>query len=102
MQEKHIPILASDSLSDNLWDADILDEVVRFRRFFMGSAPDSPSPAPGPPNARGTLASMPSEVPYAHETRLGDPHCAKVTPLALPHAESRRAHGNLGSAEPKP
>ncbi|CDO70670.1 hypothetical protein BN946_scf184761.g7 [Trametes cinnabarina] len=35
-----ILILASDGLSDNLWDAEILDEVVRFRKSFMiGPAP---------------------------------------------------------------
>ncbi|TFK78055.1 hypothetical protein K466DRAFT_107905, partial [Polyporus arcularius HHB13444] len=38
VQEDDILILASDGLSDNLWDADILDEVVRFRRSFMGSS----------------------------------------------------------------
>ncbi|KAI0739477.1 phosphatase 2C-like domain-containing protein [Daedaleopsis nitida] len=36
VQEDDILILASDGLSDNLWDTDILDEVVRFRRSFMG------------------------------------------------------------------
>ena len=30
-----ILVLASDGLSDNLWDEDILDEVVRFKRRFM-------------------------------------------------------------------
>jgi len=28
--------LASDGLSDNLWAADVLDEVVQFRRSFLG------------------------------------------------------------------
>ena len=37
VQADDILILASDGLSDNLWDADILDEVVRFRRSFMGA-----------------------------------------------------------------
>ncbi|KAH0580280.1 hypothetical protein H2248_001794 [Termitomyces sp. 'cryptogamus'] len=34
-----ILILASDGLSDNLWDEDVLDEVARFRRTW--SQPDS-------------------------------------------------------------
>lgn len=32
VEEDDILILASDKLSDDLWDADILDEAVRFRR----------------------------------------------------------------------
>lgn len=31
-----ILILASDGLSDNLWDEEVLDEVVKFRRSFLG------------------------------------------------------------------
>ena len=34
-----ILILASDGLSDNLWDEDVLDEVVRFRKSFLDSTP---------------------------------------------------------------
>ena len=30
-----ILILASDGLSDNQWDEEVLDEVVRFRRGFL-------------------------------------------------------------------
>jgi hypothetical protein len=30
-----ILILASDGLSDNLWDEDVLDEVVRFKKTFL-------------------------------------------------------------------
>ena len=45
-----ILVLASDGLSDNLWDEDILDEVVRFRRSFM-AAPPPPGAAPAPGNA---------------------------------------------------
>ncbi|KAF8063541.1 hypothetical protein FPV67DRAFT_251601 [Lyophyllum atratum] len=33
-----ILILASDGLSDNLWDEDVLDEVVRFRRTWAAGA----------------------------------------------------------------
>jgi hypothetical protein len=33
-----ILILASDGLSDNLWDEDVLDEVVRFKKTFLSSS----------------------------------------------------------------
>ncbi|KAI0076641.1 hypothetical protein K474DRAFT_1675434 [Panus rudis PR-1116 ss-1] len=35
VQENDILVLASDGLSDNLWDEEILDEVIRFRRSFL-------------------------------------------------------------------
>lgn len=45
VQEDDVLILASDGLSDNLWDEDILYEVVRFRRSFMTPSRVSPSSA---------------------------------------------------------
>lgn len=42
VQADDILILASDGLSDNLWDEDVLDEVIRFRRSFLGP-PNSPT-----------------------------------------------------------
>ena len=69
VQEDDILILASDGLSDNLWDTDILDEVVRFRRSFMGPAPDVAPAAPAVSananasantNANATAAHTPS------------------------------------------
>ena len=45
-------ILASDGLSDNLWDEDILDEVVRFRRSFLTS------PISSPPSSNSSTASF--------------------------------------------
>ena len=38
MKKDDILILASDGLSDNLWDEEVLDEVVRFRRGFLVDA----------------------------------------------------------------
>ena len=35
VQANDILILASDGLSDNLWDEDVLDEVIRLRRAFL-------------------------------------------------------------------
>jgi len=52
-----ILVLASDGLSDNLWDEDVLDEVVRFRRTFLASPLASSSRLP-----RRTLAGMLSEA----------------------------------------
>ncbi|EGO23088.1 hypothetical protein SERLADRAFT_471794 [Serpula lacrymans var. lacrymans S7.9] len=37
VQADDILILASDGLSDNLWDEEVLDEVVRFKRSFLSS-----------------------------------------------------------------
>ncbi|KAI9439416.1 phosphatase 2C-like domain-containing protein [Lactarius psammicola] len=53
-----ILILASDGLSDNLWDEDVLDEVARFRRTFLAS----PSTTTGSQLPRRTLAGMLSEA----------------------------------------
>ncbi|KAI0687816.1 hypothetical protein BC835DRAFT_1375392 [Cytidiella melzeri] len=69
-QKDDILILASDGLSDNLWDEDILDEVVRFRRSYMFSPSQAtPSSGNGVDSGsakgvlgRGTLAAMLSEA----------------------------------------
>lgn len=65
VQEDDILVLASDGLSDNLWDEEILDEVVRFRKSFMG--PSSPSSSASSTAGerilgRRTLAGMLSEA----------------------------------------
>ncbi|KAF8638132.1 hypothetical protein AX17_002431 [Amanita inopinata Kibby_2008] len=86
-----ILILATDGLSDNLWDEDVLDEVVRFRRSFLGG--DSLSPCAthsegqigitGPPTAspltaaervlrRRTLAGMLSEALCSRARRVSE------------------------------
>jgi len=52
-----ILVLASDGLSDNLWDEEVLDEVVRFRRTFLASPLANGSQLP-----RRTLAGMLSEA----------------------------------------
>ncbi|KAK7696369.1 hypothetical protein QCA50_001023 [Cerrena zonata] len=59
VQEDDILVLASDGLSDNLWDEEILDEVVRFRRSFMGSSSSTPGERI---LGRRTLAGMLSEA----------------------------------------
>ncbi|EKM51268.1 uncharacterized protein PHACADRAFT_213128 [Phanerochaete carnosa HHB-10118-sp] len=60
-----ILVLASDGLSDNLWDEDILDEVVRFRRSFMSAPPPASASGAAMNNGllrRSTLAGMLSEA----------------------------------------
>jgi hypothetical protein len=52
-----ILVLASDGLSDNLWDEEVLDEVVRFRHTFLSSSLAAGSQLP-----RRTLAGMLSEA----------------------------------------
>lgn len=62
VQADDILVLGSDGLTDNLWDEDILDEVLRFRRSFMVTpAASSPSSASSVLR-RTTLAGMLSEA----------------------------------------
>ncbi|EIW52806.1 uncharacterized protein TRAVEDRAFT_61130 [Trametes versicolor FP-101664 SS1] len=78
VEEDDILILASDGLSDNLWDADILDEVVRFRHSFMGSGASTPaadSPGASPATTafrRSTLAGMLSEALCSRAKRVSE------------------------------
>ena len=57
MRADDILVLASDGLSDNLWDEEVLDEVVRFRHTFLASSLANSSQLP-----RRTLAGMLSEA----------------------------------------
>ncbi|KAI0740415.1 phosphatase 2C-like domain-containing protein [Earliella scabrosa] len=82
VQQDDILILASDGLSDNLWDKDILDEVVRFRRSFMGPSATiqeadgkDASPASGTASTtlrRSTLAGMLSEALCSRAKRVSE------------------------------
>lgn len=93
-----ILILASDGLSDNLWDEDVLDEVVRFRQPYL---------AQGGMAAQGvfcqsTLAAMLSEALCSrahcvaeHKARKGAPTLeAEEIPFARrAREEGRSFHG---------
>lgn len=57
-----ILVLASDGLSDNLWDEDILDEVIRFRQSFMSAPPQANGIVNNGLLRRSTLAGMLSEA----------------------------------------
>lgn len=59
VQADDILVLASDGLTDNLWDEDILDEVLRFRQSFMASDAESDGTSL---LRRSTLAGMLSEA----------------------------------------
>ncbi|KAH9846021.1 phosphatase 2C-like domain-containing protein [Lenzites betulinus] len=118
VEEDDILILASDGLSDNLWDADILDEVVRFRRSFMTAslptgcppvAEEANAPSPSAATAafrRSTLAGMLSEAlcsraKRASETRgarKSQPQAQKTSvqvELEVPFARRAREQGRL-------
>jgi hypothetical protein len=77
-----ILILASDGLSDNLWDEEVLDEVVRFRRTFLASPATSASQLP-----RRTLAGMLSEA-LCSRARTVSQRRSKITPIAKPMTTS--------------
>ena len=106
VQEDDILILASDGLSDNLWDADILDEVVRFRRSFMGSSPsqeESATPAPSATFRRSTLAGMLSEALCSRAKRVSETRGLRKSQMEkksaveadVPFARRAREQGKL-------
>ena len=118
VQEDDILILASDGLSDNLWDADILDEVVRFRRSFMGTpaasqtlpssnsnTKDAPAATPAAPSAtfrRSTLAGMLSEALCSRAKRVSETRGSrksqvekKSAEVDVPFAKRAREQGKL-------
>jgi hypothetical protein len=68
VQADDILILASDGLSDNLWDEDILDEVLHFRRSFL----DSTTSASERLLRRRTLAGMLSEALCSRARRVSE------------------------------
>ncbi|KAI0084410.1 hypothetical protein BDY19DRAFT_971805 [Irpex rosettiformis] len=98
VQQDDILILASDGLSDNLWDEDILDEVVRFKRSFIAPSPDSQSQtrtdADTPPArgilGRGTLAGMLSEALCSR---------ARCVSERRPVSSRRRKSGDIAAAK---
>ncbi|TFY50491.1 hypothetical protein EVJ58_g11028, partial [Rhodofomes roseus] len=72
VQADDILILASDGLSDNLWDEDVLDEVIRFRRPFLADGSWS-TPAPAQASSgRSTLAAMLSEALCSRARRAAE------------------------------
>ncbi|KAJ7233039.1 phosphatase 2C-like domain-containing protein [Mycena rebaudengoi] len=69
VQEGDIVILASDGLSDNLWDEEVVDEVVRMRRGFLGVGGEG---AGEDVLRRRTLAGMLSEALCSRARRVAE------------------------------
>ncbi|KAI0328949.1 hypothetical protein GY45DRAFT_1325648 [Cubamyces sp. BRFM 1775] len=118
VQEDDILILASDGLSDNLWDADILDEVVRFRRSFMSPSPSppaesadaqspssSPEPAPAPASTsafrRSTLAGMLSEALCSRAKRVSETRGARGSSSKHAQPQQQQQQGQGQAEKPK-
>ncbi|KAG0706872.1 hypothetical protein DFH29DRAFT_871925 [Suillus ampliporus] len=69
VQADDILILASDGLSDNLWDYEVLDEVVRFKRSFLKGDRDASGEGL---LGRRTLAGMLSEALCSRARRVSE------------------------------
>ena len=111
IQQDDILILASDGLSDNLWDEDVLDEVVRFRRPFLarGAKGLGPAGGAGPSKLeRSAMAAMLSEALCSRARRVSELRrrgagqegggaegkgAAREAELDLPFARRAREHG---------
>lgn len=93
VQADDILILASDGLSDNLWDEDVLDEVVRFRRPFLAdgswAAPHGVTGVFG----RSTLAAMLSEALCSRARRAAEKRAACGPEQEVPFARRARELG---------
>ncbi len=106
VQADDILVLASDGLSDNLWDEDILDEVVRFRRSFLPpSTSSSGSSASATPSlgaregilGRRTLAGMLSEALCSRARAVSERRGSGSSSRGLP---SRKGSPTLTKAVP--
>ncbi|EKM77252.1 hypothetical protein AGABI1DRAFT_108357 [Agaricus bisporus var. burnettii JB137-S8] len=79
-----ILILASDGLSDNLWDEDVLDEVVRFKKTFLDTMED--------PTTATTATTLPKEKEEEEEEDSGysseSSTCSTLRPTTTTTAES--------------
>ncbi|KAH0835676.1 hypothetical protein J3R83DRAFT_9431 [Lanmaoa asiatica] len=69
VQADDILILASDGLSDNLWDSEVLDEVVRFKKSFLKDAEKRKGQGL---LGRRTLAGMLSEALCSRARRVSE------------------------------
>lgn len=105
VQADDILILATDGLSDNLWDEEILDEVVRFQRNLLRKsvAPESEHPVPRGLESmlgRRTLAGMLSEALCSRARRVSERGRGSARSLAsdfeedeIPFARRAKEHG---------
>ena len=96
VQADDILILATDGLSDNLWDEEVLDEVVRFRRTFLRKPSADVSGQPAPTEAarpscegllgRRSLAGMLSEALCSRARRVSERGHGGARASAVPTA----------------
>jgi hypothetical protein len=97
VQADDILILATDGLSDNLWDDEVLDEVVRFRRAFLKPRLDDANASMHEGLADGllgrrTLAGMLSEALCSRARRVSERGHGAMKSSCLPK-------GNAASGE---
>ncbi|KAH6915168.1 hypothetical protein BKA70DRAFT_1383297 [Coprinopsis sp. MPI-PUGE-AT-0042] len=89
-----ILILASDGLSDNLWDEEVLDEVIKFRRNFLGN--DAPAASSSSSDSaaistdadrllrRKTLAGMLSEALCSRARKVSERRSPRSSGASTP------------------
>ena len=86
-----ILILASDGLSDNLWDEEVLDEVIKFRRNFLGNTSQSSTVSSDPASSdadrllrRKTLAGMLSEALCSRARKVSERRSPRSSGASTP------------------
>ncbi|KAJ7302931.1 phosphatase 2C-like domain-containing protein [Mycena albidolilacea] len=103
VQAGDILILASDGLSDNLWDEDVLEEVGRVNRAFTGAAATSSAASAnaeggmdGARLRRRTLAGMLSEALCSRARRVATRRAGRERgrPCAVPASEPLACAGS--------
>ncbi|KAJ3577025.1 hypothetical protein NP233_g37 [Leucocoprinus birnbaumii] len=98
-----ILILASDGLSDNLWDEDVLDEVVRFKKSFLDSSAtnaSTPSAAPldGTETDSGYSSSSSAEEPFTPSPLPNEPTAPAPATTATTTLKRKTLAGMLSEA----
>ena len=89
VQADDILILASDGLSDNLWDEDVIDEVKRFRQGgWLNPADMQDTSAVDSLLRRRTLAGMLSEALCSRAKKVSGRKKTKSSSLNDPHSAS--------------
>ncbi|KAF9458070.1 hypothetical protein BDZ94DRAFT_1271553 [Collybia nuda] len=78
VQADDILVLASDGLGDNLWDEEVLDEVLRFKGRSMGATANLPSGLPTPP-----LSPFPSTSVSPSKTPTTVPTISTISPSSI-------------------
>lgn len=89
VQADDILILASDGLSDNLWDEDILDEVVRFRNGYLTPPPSTSSSTSA--HSREEASSRTTTGSVTEASSIPPSHAAQTqsTPVEITTAADR-------------